>query len=723
MRNELQSAGIFTRISGAIVDLFLVNIFLKLFDSLIIPPVLTGIILLFYFGVLPYFSGGTPGQKLFGLTLVDVRQQKIVLWRSLLRSALFLATFWWFFYVVYHWGEHIDTTSYFIELILPFIVAFFPLLVVFFTKKHQTLYDLLSGTCVLLRKRIVMTEDGEKKQKRGVVEWLRLLSMTGIGAFLAYGLFTFGTLLLVYGPMAVNHKKSYDQSFRQQYTFNDYNDSMIQFYVKELEAPSKAFVQGEGMYEIFASDVKRDLAGNCISYFLRQYKEDNWIDQTSNLKKSIRNRYADTEERIAHTKKNESFIGKHFYEYDINDVNEIIDNIANIWGDENANERTCRKQIPVNEMFQEFMMQYIKNREEALSYDKRELKYAKPTGTLSRVFYQRKIEKTEKWLSTLYERHPEYKQYMEKEKEKKTKKKQQTIWKKVKENRYYPKGYFKGVNADIYDENGKTPLMVAVETDRFFALKNLFLEADVDFYLKDKYGVDVYNQLRLRMQSGDPKARRIYNALRVLEVKKILQGKAKIMGYTFTNTTDVLSIVIDSGKCKDFDFPARTECRVAAKKKKKRKWDPIFRAIDEKDNNELERLLAEGGHVNVRNGYGHTALVYAMSKNSYALRRLVESGADLYALGKFGHSTALMNAVLGNDIQSAKLFLEHGMDVNFKHPNGRRVLDTAVQQCEHTEMIELLLDYGAKFLLIDEHRLEDRCGGTKILTRLKKVLK
>lgn len=717
---KLRYAGVLTRTFGAVVDLYVFQFLLAGMVSLVDLSILNLILFLLYFGVVPFLFGGTLGQKLFGMSLVDTLHTKVKLWRALFRSLLLLGTFWWFFYVVYHWDEYVDTTSY-IEIILPFIIALLPLIIAFFNTKHQTLFDKLSGTCVVVREKVIITPEGDQRPKRGLLEWGRLLLKVSLAAFMAYVFYVFAVLMFGYGIMYFNQKKNYNKSFHQIYTLNDHNDSRIRFYVKELERPSKEFVEAEGMYDILAADVKRDLAGNCISYFLRLHKEDDWINVTSNFRKNARNRYANTKEDIAHTKENESYLGKHFYDYDLNDVNEIEDGIVNIWGDENSNIETCQNLLSVDEMYQQFIMRYIQNREEALLSDQKSMKRAKPKGTLSRGFYKGEIDQTQRWLKMLYTKHPEYREYEKEQKILQRKEKQQALWKRLKKNIYYPEGYFKGVDANILDENGKTPLMLAVESGKLPDMERLFLESDVDFHIKDKEGRDVYEQLRKRIQKGSREAQHVHNALRVLETKKALQGKAKIVGYTYKNAEDILSIVINKGKCENFDLPERTSCAVAIKKKKK-KWDPIFDAIYHKDNDKLERLLAEGGHVNVKNGYGHSPLFYATPKYPHALKRLIESGADMYDLGKFGNSTPLMSAVRQNDTQSVKIFLEHGMDVNFKHPRGNRVLDVAVQQCKQKEMITLLRSYGAKFLTMDEVKLKRYCKDADLFAEMKKLL-
>jgi len=717
-------AGILTRLFGAVVDLSVFSLLMSSVNTRIVDlPILNFLFFIFYFAGLPYWFDGTLGQRLFGMSIVSHSATKVSFLRLLLRSILLLAAFWWFYYVLYHWDDYVETTTY-IEIILPFVIALIPLITAFFNAKRQTLFDLIAGTYVVMDKVKRTEDDGARDPKRSLLEWGRLFLKVLISGFLAYGLFTFGALLFVYGTMSLDHKRAYNKSFHEHFSVNDHNDSKIRFYVNELDVPSRDFVNAEGMYEIFAADVKRDLAGNCISYFLRQHNDDNWISAESAFKKNARNKYADTKEKISRTKENEKYLGQHFYDYDFNDVKEIESQIADIWGDSNANKESCQKLLGVEEMFDTFIMRYIENREVALEQDKRDLVRAKPTGPLNRSFYEGSIKVTESWLQMLYAKHPEYLKYKEEKQLQEKNRKRKEVWLALKENRFFPAGYFKGVNIDFFNKEGLTPLMYAAKEGKLKSHAQIFLDADVNFRLKDRKGLDVFAQTRVSMRYDTTlKSQRTYNQLRILETKKALQNKAKILSYTYENESDTLSIIIDKGRCSQFNLPENTRCRVVAKNKKKNKrWDPIFDAIYHKDNVKLNKLLAKGGHANAINGYGHSALFYSMSDNPYALKRLLESGADMYAIGKFGHETPFSSAVFSNDIRSAKILLDHGMDVNFIHPDGKRPLDEAIQQCTHAEMISLLIKHGAKFKKTDAETLKIRCRKVPYLALLKEVL-
>ena len=94
----------------------------------------------------------------------------------------------------------------------------------------------------------------------------------------------------------------------------------------------------------------------------------------------------------------------------------------------------------------------------------------------------------------------------------------------------------------------------------------------------------------------------------------------------------------------------------------------------------------------------------------------------MYAIGKFGHETPFSSAVFLNDIQSAKILLNYGMDLNFIHPDGKRPLDEAIQQCTHSEMISLLIQHGAKFKKTNAETLKIRCKKVPYLALFEELL-
>ena len=112
------------------------------------------------------------------------------------------------------------------------------------------------------------------------------------------------------------------------------------------------------MVEIFESDVKKDLALNCIQYFLKENNDTDWISTGSNFRKNARNKHTTNKDSIKSAKLNESHMGANFYVYELNDVNDIEDDIANVRA-EKMPTRTCDTNMSAEEMYAMFLPQYI----------------------------------------------------------------------------------------------------------------------------------------------------------------------------------------------------------------------------------------------------------------------------------------------------------------------------------------------------------------------------
>jgi len=111
------------------------------------------------------------------------------------------------------------------------------------------------------------------------------------------------------------------------------------------------------MYDIFEADVKKDLSLGCIQYFIRRKNRETWIDEGSKYRKNARNKYANTEDKIKKAKQNSDYMGHHFYTFDLNIVNHVVDDVTKVWSDKN--ESVCKNKLSTNELYEIFIRQYI----------------------------------------------------------------------------------------------------------------------------------------------------------------------------------------------------------------------------------------------------------------------------------------------------------------------------------------------------------------------------
>ncbi len=113
----------------------------------------------------------------------------------------------------------------------------------------------------------------------------------------------------------------------------------------------------------------------------------------------------------------------------------------------------------------------------------------------------------------------------------------------------------------------------------------------------------------------------------------------------------------------------------------------------------LEKMLAKGTDVNVKNGYGTTALLVATNHaRTEVVKFLLEKGADPN-INNAGHTPLFYAACLA-DLQSVKALLEKGADVNANNSialvSAIRSVPDRVLENEREQIFRLFLDKGVK---------------------------
>ena len=350
---EIIYAGFFTRLLATIVDIVIVSFVLKAMDSVVSLPAfaiwgLWGI----YTAVMINKWHATLGGMLFGIKVFHAKDlEALSIGQALARFVVSVVPFLLYSYLrgMQHMMDMPPSPT---ASQLPQLIFMLAPLVMFFTKRKQMIHDMVAKSVV-----IDVNEAGENRESKKVAyAGRKILRAIGTLAFLAmFGYTAFYTF--VFYKIASSKEASYNASFSAHYQTNDYNNSKIIFYKKELERYSKEFVEAKEMYDIFRADVKKDLALGCISYFLRKEGCDSWIDMASKFRKNARNKYADTEARIKQAKRNENFMGKHFYTFDLNMVNDNVDKITKRWSDKN--DSICENTVSVDALYDTFINRYI----------------------------------------------------------------------------------------------------------------------------------------------------------------------------------------------------------------------------------------------------------------------------------------------------------------------------------------------------------------------------
>lgn len=107
----------------------------------------------------------------------------------------------------------------------------------------------------------------------------------------------------------------------------------------------------------------------------------------------------------------------------------------------------------------------------------------------------------------------------------------------------------------------------------------------------------------------------------------------------------------------------------------------------------LKLLLQAGADVNAKNGLGVTALIFGAMQPA-KVKLLVDAGADVNAVSKLGRTPLMVAAGTPGSVESVRLLLSKGANVNPADARGNTAL-TAAARAGETESMRLLLERKA----------------------------
>lgn len=289
-------------------------------------------------------------------------------------------------------------------------------------------------------------------------------------------------------------------------------------------------------------------------------------------------------------------------------------------------------------------------------------------------------------------------------------------------------GYFRDTDANIINDDGQTPLMIAAKNGHTEVVRSLN-EAIVNVHQEDYVGKTAFDYIKIPTNHmEDIYSRRMYGALRTLEVYQIIRDKAKIVQYSYQNDIDILQVTI-KGKgvnCDSFLFPKNTECKAIEEPKNINK--DIFKAIKDHNDAIFDEILPTVD-IEMKNKRNYSLLWRAIiSKNLYAVDQLLQKGVDINGKDNNNHHTPIFFATINNKSELLKVLIKHGVDVNSKNQFGSYVLSTSMQSCNNFEAITLLLDNGANPYLKDKYgkTVFDKkpvfCKDKSKITKMKQLL-
>jgi len=346
----------------------------------------------------------TIGKKVLGLEVLDLKLKPLKLKQSTQRLIFSILTYTILFapeLSIYLFGKNM------MLWLISILFMFIPIVMMLKSQRKQILHDYLAKTIVININRedsIVKGENSyslretKKITTLGLIKGIIVVIIVGLTGYYASAIL--GTVF-VFSKIYTDKEKNYNDSFYTVYDTNDYNDSRIIFYNRELEVTSKEFIESTEKDDIFEYDVKKDLAQGCIRYFLKEHNATDKFSYAEGFRKNARNKYANTVEKIKKYKRNERYMGMLFYYYDFNAVNHIEDELVGIWADKDVVSQTCRKKKSINDIYKMFLGKYIENRKDALvGYDRDELN-AREDGEPSKSYYQKEANKTKELIKRL----------------------------------------------------------------------------------------------------------------------------------------------------------------------------------------------------------------------------------------------------------------------------------------------------------------------------------
>lgn len=306
----------------------------------------------------------------------------------------------------------------------------------------------------------------------------------------------------------------------------------------------------------------------------------------------------------------------------------------------------------------------------------------------------------------------------------------QQFFKDAEKGYVYSLYHYKNENLNIQNEEGQTPLIVAVKYKHANVIR-AFAEGNIDISLRDYNGKTAYDYVEHGKQSN------IYGALKYLEVKQIIKRKDDVVSYSFEK--GVFDFVIPKTKCDDYLFPEDTKCHETKKDIKryvdigyflnlkdekaelflkvfphykddnsqdeleKQAKKSFFKAIRKKDNKLFDTMI-EYVDLEIKNKSKYSILWAGIFyKNYHVVSYILQKGVDIYEYDPMNLRTPLLWAIQTNDVQLLELLIAHGVDLDSKDKFGNPIIFKAMYKCESFHTIEIMLDNGANPYLKNKH--------------------
>ncbi|MBX3718124.1 MAG: ankyrin repeat domain-containing protein [Parachlamydiales bacterium] len=252
-----------------------------------------------------------------------------------------------------------------------------------------------------------------------------------------------------------------------------------------------------------------------------------------------------------------------------------------------------------------------------------------------------------------------------------------------------------GVDVDYPDENGMTPLTVAI-LNRYTDVIDVLLRHEANPNPTVKWNNMTLLETAFHMQDWQ-------------SVRALIRHGADVNGY-FVNGQTLLAYVMNIGLShsdKEFFEIACEMVNHGAKVAPEDLYYAIYAAIHGEDSSVLELMLQSEIDLNTpdfKTGYGLPIIktVYMWNPQnqkhgSNVIRMLVNAGADLNNIET--NNSVLFAAISSGNLEKVKFVVELGADVNKKVTlnNGKLMSPLAFAlEHSHPDIVQYLLQHGAK---------------------------
>lgn len=268
---------------------------------------------------------------------------------------------------------------------------------------------------------------------------------------------------------------------------------------------------------------------------------------------------------------------------------------------------------------------------------------------------------------------------------------------------------WKGVNMVERDEKGQTAFIRAVIDDNAIYTETLAEFGDTDVNAQDHMG---RTALHWACVKGLPDMARL--CLSVPECNVALRDQDDLTAFDIARKGDdelIPNLFYASILEMDTRDPRGALLRVLTVSSRPPEDLPIFpgeamfQPIEDRDPALVVALISRGVDLSARNRNGDTALhlAAAQTNNADIVRRLLEAGSDIDAIGA-GGSTPLHCAARVSDRETVKVFLQWNLDLEVKDSNGKTALDVAAQNGQH-DIARLLVNYNPDTITRETPRL------------------